>query len=760
MPVVQILLGGSDVTSKVVFATAHFTSKVNGQPGQGFMRVRDDDSTFSLTTGADWLVLVDGDAAWRGFAMQAKRVYIAPAMDVSVSGLQRFVDVLGPDGNILFDRRIAFDKSSPANVTGTQFPAGTADTTAISDIVANWLDLSADSIDTSSGVTHVGNLDPAQATRVVKGGWTWQGAMDTVNMLPNGIYYLRPESGSPHFTLVYCDVDTPTSPFGLSDTPDGTSTLGFREMEILSDGTGLTTDDLAWGTGYGSQVPVFRRYTDSTALGTHGRWQDSQLASGVYRQSTIDAIAHSYVYGSVSNHRGAKDDRMAVELVTYHPGLLAGHVVSFASNVWSYSDTIPVRQSDLTFDAPDSPRWKLVLSHAIDTPYGFYDQFWPGIPHFMWPMPCLTPPCVPTPGPPPPVQCPPTPPGSSAYWDSFQRTVGSGLGTADSGAVWTVDESSCRSDLIAVHASVAPGDGTVVGFTASSVSGNPTRNDVNANAPVTGVTLPFDCTVVWSADHTFNATNWIGGSNSTPDPHDNVSMGDWWHGPPSQLLTIQLVMGAVDGWIGMATAMDGTHGAHWGSRQFLASSFDYVNPLSLTPYTFVAGRQYTFRVHVEDGFQQYKMWAPSVEAEPDWQTTTAYAVPDPVTYIDFLPQRETLFTGSAAPAVAFHVHLVDFTGYADRPCYWTGGVPTPPAQTGPPTGPNGWGCEVPARSSSTVYTTSSPFAAGSLLVWRAGLFQRPGTDFTEGSDLQSITFTTAVGSSEEVRACYLAQVRP
>ena len=45
--------------------------------------------------------------------------------------------------------------------------------------------------------------------------------MNSIAMLPAAIYYIRPEVSSPVGTVVYCDTDSPTAPFGLSDTPTG-----------------------------------------------------------------------------------------------------------------------------------------------------------------------------------------------------------------------------------------------------------------------------------------------------------------------------------------------------------------------------------------------------------------------------------------------------------------------------------------------------------------------------------------------------------
>jgi hypothetical protein len=439
---VVITVDGVDVTSKVVFATARFSQRVNGTSGESYMRIRDLDSTYDVAEGSDWLVTIDGDAAWRGYVLQKVETYIAPALNVAETSPTRFLDLRGGDQNVLFARRVVFDMSNPTNVQGTQFPPDTFDSVAIADLTTNWLDLSSDDIDLTSGVTHVASLDPAQPTQAWSGGWYWKDAMNSIAMLPAAVWYIRPEIGSPKGTLCYADVDEATAPFGLSDTPNGISSKGYREMEIVLDGTSLANDVMAWGMGYGSTVPVFKRLQSSTSQATHGLWQTGTIATGVYKQATIDRVADSILNGSPSSHRGAKNNRPYVRLVTYWPGLLAGQVVTFTSNVWGFTDNIPVRELQLTFESPQHPRYELLLSHEIDAPWGFIDQFWPHIPS----IPIFVPPRPPTP---PGTPQPSTQPCDCGITDTFTRTVAevthlsnSGttvapIGTSDSGVVWT-----------------------------------------------------------------------------------------------------------------------------------------------------------------------------------------------------------------------------------------------------------------------------------------------------------------------------------
>lgn len=426
MPIVTISLGGSDVTDRVLFATATFTQRVNGKPGTAYMRLRDDAETLTVVTGADWLVTVDGDAAWRGFATQVSRVYAFEAENVD-ERIGRFIDVRGGDLNLLLTKRRVFNQATPT-IGGKQFAAGTPDTTALTELFTNWLDLSSDSLNTD--FTHVGDLDPEEKAWIGWAGWTLADAMANIAMLPGAIFYIRPNAGTPRGTIVYCDADTPTAPFGLSDVPDGTTTKGYREMEILLDGSSLANDVMGWGMGYGSQRPVFRRMQDVTSIASHGRWQTSQVTPGVYKQGTINRIVDSIINGSPENLRGAKDDMPSVTLVTWEPGLVAGDVVAFESQVWGWSDAIPIREMTITFPSPTDPRYEMLLSHEVDAPWSSLDLWWPKIPWF----PGIEMPQLPgnlTDD--PECDC-----GVESY-DDFERVEASGWGTATPGGdTWSI----------------------------------------------------------------------------------------------------------------------------------------------------------------------------------------------------------------------------------------------------------------------------------------------------------------------------------
>jgi hypothetical protein len=647
---VVITIDGINETADVVFSEAHFESQVNGVAGQCRLRIRDLDRTKTFTVGSPLLLQIDGDAVWRGYVSTVNRVYVFSAINVDDFGLARFIDLTGSDVNILFAKRVVFDQVTPTNMKAPLLAAHTADTTAITALLADWLDLTGDGLDTTTYVENVGDTTWTQEGRAWAGSNTWGQAMASIANMPSAIYYIDPD-----LNLVYTDVDTPNAPFALSDVttgitvdrfdrtvaagttwgtgglgtwvddgttdatvsvngskgiatidtaldgqaiqqvpltsavrdhdtwslsfrfawpsplgdfpfiesdfyngvtfsggdlytyvehssatwpttpthfhlhasrssssysdsvdiylastpmadewatirlewdsigqtwkgkywldsevePDwlavissvaitkanlgatpylwmlvgtfdpasgsdwgfddvaftgvGPTPAGYREMEVLMDGSSLANDVMCWGIGYGTQTPVFVRDTDATSQATHGLWQLGQVTFGVYEQTTINRIAASIIDGSPQNKRGAKDDKVSVQCVTYEPGLRAAQKVDFTSTVFGFNDVIPIRKMEIDFENPTDPKYTLTLSHEIDTPFSFFDPFltdfgpFPKCPPGMVKGPngkCIFPPIID----PPECVC--------GITDTFTRTVAGGWGTSDSGLVW------------------------------------------------------------------------------------------------------------------------------------------------------------------------------------------------------------------------------------------------------------------------------------------------------------------------------------
>lgn len=281
----------------------------------------------------------------------------------------------GADYNILFERRVLYDKVTPENGYLTAFPAGTFDNTVIDYYIANHLDLNGDGLSTSL-VQHVGT--PSTDTEIQAGaGWTWSAFMRWITSVTGAIYYIRPDK-----EVVHTDVETADAPFGISDDPTG-GEIGCRDLEIDYNGSNLVNDALVWGAGQGSSSPVFSRSTDTTSITEHGRWQLGAPFQSIWKQATADSVSSTYVYGSPQSLRGGKDDQISARCSVYTAGLVCGQKVPLRSAVFGFTKTIPIRMLKITFPTKEDVKWDLTLSHEIDQPWTGFDAFpFPPLPPF------------------------------------------------------------------------------------------------------------------------------------------------------------------------------------------------------------------------------------------------------------------------------------------------------------------------------------------------------------------------------------------
>lgn len=370
MSTILIEVDGNDITDDVVLVGATFSSQVNGVSGPCSFRVKDTDQTRSFTIGSRIRLAINSRNHWAGYLTKQSYVFAFDALAVD-SETTRFFQIEGSDINILFEKRVTFQVADPADLEGPIYPTDTADTTAITDLLADWLDLSGDDLDTTSLVEHVGNINEDQTAQPFFGSWKWGEAMAAIARLPAAIFYIDPDR-----SLVYTDVDTPSVPEILTDQPHTTvSGVGYREMSFINDGGDLVNDYLAWGVGGASSTPVFSREEDATSIATHGRWQAGELIPGIYKQATIDRVTDAFVNGSPQSKRGRKDDRRRIDITTFNDSFRVSDKARFVSAVYGIDEVFPVRNETISFVGPTTPKFRLTLSFEIDAPYGLFDPF-------------------------------------------------------------------------------------------------------------------------------------------------------------------------------------------------------------------------------------------------------------------------------------------------------------------------------------------------------------------------------------------------
>ena len=404
---ISFKINGVDITDDVVIEDAEFNSMASGaQPGTCSFRLKDKEHTYAFVVGQTLTLEINGKPIWGGWVQNISRQFffpytgsvhlgstlsegvIVPCIGVATE-MPRAWKIEGIDYNILFRKRFASNKADRADMELKSWPVGTHDDVQIHYLCENHLDLEDDGINTTSMVEYVGTPNPDTAGNAYGASWSWEAAMGNIADYPGAIYYIDSEK-----RLVYTDVDTVSSDYWLSDVPLP-GTLGYRDMEIIYNGSQLVNDALVWGVGQGSDKTQFKRVRDDASITAHGLWQQGDFRSDMYRQASVDKRASGFVYGSPQNKRGGKDDAVSIIVTVFEPVFLAGQKVDFTSNVFGFSDVIPIRQMKTTFPTNGDPQFDLTLSHNIDQPWNTSEFLFPKF-HFNVPKIIIPPPTLPT----------------------------------------------------------------------------------------------------------------------------------------------------------------------------------------------------------------------------------------------------------------------------------------------------------------------------------------------------------------------------
>lgn len=365
---VHIRVNGIDITEKVAFDDATFTMAVNGFPGSFRIRVRDTEHTRSFTTGAEVTLDIDGVRRFGGYLMAVTRLFAFPYDDTTdPTSVARYFVLTGVDYNILFAKRILYDKARPANINLRAWPVGSRDDIIIRYVFDHYTDLGADGV-TYDGVQHIGSPNPDHAGVVGSGGLTFGDAMREINRLLSGVWYI-----DAYKDLKFVDVDEPTASKSLTDRPSGPTEVGYRDFTHVESGAALINDALVWGAGQGSPRVRFGRATDAASIAEHGLWQSGEFTTALYKQASVDERADTIVYGTPQSKRGGKDDHVGWMATTYDRSFSAGQKVDIESEIFGVQDVVPIRRLTITFPTPTDPKFQLAISHDVDVPWNFFE---------------------------------------------------------------------------------------------------------------------------------------------------------------------------------------------------------------------------------------------------------------------------------------------------------------------------------------------------------------------------------------------------
>lgn len=232
---INIYYDGEDITVDCVITESRFVSRADGSAGQAEVVIRDDAQIHEFAPGKTLELFIDGRREWDGWATDLRRNYW---FDGVAGMVPRKFKLVGADRNILFQRRVLYNKADPDLVVDNSWPAGTMDRAVILSSIEDFLELASDGINIDAKVEEVASVDPYQPFKLPGPGSYFGDLLRRVSSDVGGtIYYIDPDR-----FLVYTDVNEADAPFGLSDAP------GSPSVVAVSDGFNRTVSG-SWGTG-------------------------------------------------------------------------------------------------------------------------------------------------------------------------------------------------------------------------------------------------------------------------------------------------------------------------------------------------------------------------------------------------------------------------------------------------------------------------------------------------------------------------------
>lgn len=370
----EIRYDGQDITGFVLFKEARFTSRANGMSGDCQIPLRDAFQSLRFTPGKTLELYINGTREWDGYLTNHRYTFFFEGHTANCHPCPhltpRKLVLEGTDRNVLLLNRVMVDPSDPTNNPDRTFPAGTTDNHIITTMVDEYVE-DLDGVNYTTRVETVASPDPFQPFNVPAQAVPLDSMLRFVQRGTGGVYYIDPDR-----YLVYTDVNTETGAFRIHDRPTLANEVGCRDFTVMKAADSMVNDALVWGAGQGSPEMVFSRVQDAPSIAEHGRWQNaSGFREGIWRQESADRIANSIIYGSPSNKRGHKDNRVVVSCTIFKPGLRVADKVMVTSEVWDYSDVVPIREMTITFPTPTRARFDLRLSHELDFPWSTFDPW-------------------------------------------------------------------------------------------------------------------------------------------------------------------------------------------------------------------------------------------------------------------------------------------------------------------------------------------------------------------------------------------------
>jgi hypothetical protein len=354
--------GGSpqDVTDDCVFARTTFESLFNAVPGSFTATIRDPQMTHSFATGWEIAAEIDGIRMFGGYVTQVSMEHFAPAADTSdLEDYDLRIWVLrGTDYNIIFDRRVwrsTSDYLSAIDLTGAAIDT---DGPALIELIENYSDC--DDFSTS-GINSDADLGTFP---VVQQGDKLRKDFTIFSFFGATVWYINGDK-----VFVYVPFEDVTKDWGFSDQPNGVTSIGFREVEAVEDGSFIENDVFIWGgsefAGSGGGT-VVARVQDTDSQDTYGRWQYAETHFGqtYYKtQAGVDAAADVIVNGPpgadvYGQQKGLRYSQWQFTFTWFSsdvPGadhVLAGDIMQIDMTTFGVEKLLPLRSLRISF--PDA----------------------------------------------------------------------------------------------------------------------------------------------------------------------------------------------------------------------------------------------------------------------------------------------------------------------------------------------------------------------------------------------------------------------
>lgn len=340
--IIEITYDATPIQTSVIFSTVSFEAQLSAVPGTFEFEVKDPDQVFSFVTGKEVTMSTDGELMFGGYVTQVTRKFAFPVVDTvtpsSDQVKQRIWTLRGVDYNILFDKLVLRNTADYLSQLPTQ--ADTEyDDTLIEYMFANFVDMPA-GFDTTTLVGRVAQPIPAVDQpdtpyfAYKQQGTKLRDQMDEFALICGAIYYFNAAK-----ELVYRAVENSEAKWGFADVPNYRvvtasptsfqgATYGFREVDIVEDGTAIIDDAFVWGGSFfagTSGGTVFARAQNATAIAKHGRWQASFTKFGepLYKtQAGVDLLSNLIVSGSLdgldpANGRGLVYPQFRISLAWF-----------------------------------------------------------------------------------------------------------------------------------------------------------------------------------------------------------------------------------------------------------------------------------------------------------------------------------------------------------------------------------------------------------------------------------------------------------